>query len=170
MKTSMEKLVTIFDTPSPTVLRTPTTPVSVDFLRSPAWPKLMSTLQKVMKKAKGIGLAAPQIGLSHRIAIVDKSARPDSRQPLFLINPVISQPSRELLDFEEGCLSVPDVFGYVERPTAITVSMLDLNGNPITFRADGLLARVIQHEVDHLDGVLFIDRCHRYTVGAEKLP
>jgi len=166
----MEKIVTIFDTPAPTVLRTPTQPVGIDFIRSAKWPKMIKLMLKMMKKARGIGLAAPQIGLPHRVAVIDRSARTDSRDPMILINPVLSQPGKEIIDFEEGCLSVPDVFGFVERPGAVTVSMLDEAGQPITFRAEGLLARVVQHEVDHLDGVLFIDRCHRFTVGADRLP
>ncbi len=120
-----------------------------------------STLQTIegmwsaMYDAKGIGLAAPQVGLSQRIIVVD------SREPgekIALINPEIVWVGDELASLSEGCLSIPGVEGEVIRPTRIKVKGLTAEGKQVQLSASGLFARVFQHEIDHLDGVLFIDR------------
>lgn len=109
----------------------------------------------IMEEAKGVGLAAPQVGLGERVIVVD------TRQPgeqLALVNPRITWRSPEKCRYEEGCLSVPEVTGEVERPEAVNVEGLGRDGRPVKLKGVELLARVLQHEIDHLDGKLFIDR------------
>jgi peptide deformylase len=101
----------------------------------------------------GIGLAAPQVGLPYRILVMDNGEGAVQA----LINPVIESRSGTIRE-EEGCLSLPGVFGMVERSKTITVRAMDADGKPVSFEATGLKARIVQHELDHLDGVLFIDR------------
>jgi peptide deformylase len=123
---------------------------------------------ELMREAEGIGLAAPQVGLSWRMFVCDVPATED-RSPehdppdatagaQFYINPRLSNPVGALVRMEEGCLSLPDIRGDVLRPPTITITALDLNGKAFTRTATGLLARCWQHEVDHLDGVLIINR------------
>lgn len=116
-----------------------------------------------MRKLKGIGLAANQIGLRSRIAVIELKDG-----PLVLINPIIVKPSRKQELDEEGCLSVPGVFGLVPRSVSLTLTASDMDGKTFTIDARGLFARVIQHEVDHLNGKLFVDRCTKYTSGFER--
>jgi len=110
-----------------------------------------------MIDADGVGLAGPQIGRSLRVFVL--IADDDVRR--VFINPQIIRTSGELCDYEEGCLSVPKVYESIRRPKEVTVQALDENGRSFTLEADGLLARIIQHENDHLDGVMFIDRGDR---------
>ena len=133
------------------ILRQETTPVAAitDELRT-----LIDDMFETMRKAQGIGLAAPQVGRAERIAVVDVG---DESGPLVLVNPEIVASSSETERSEEGCLSIPDVFGDVERPERVTVRALDRDGNAYEAEAGGLLARCMQHEIDHLHGKLFID-------------
>lgn len=123
---------------------------------------------ELMHQAEGIGLAAPQVGLPWRMFVVDVPPG-DDRQvecdpptatpgPVVYINPELSDPDRAIEPLEEGCLSLPDIRGDVIRPATITITATDLEGNRVTSRVGGLLARCIQHEFDHLDGVLILDR------------
>ena len=110
-----------------------------------------------------VGISAPQIGRDLRIFVVnvtgeDKDSHPIFGEPKVYINPVLSEPSEEMVSLGEGCLSIPGVYGDVWRPHAITIEAIDLDGNPIKERVTGYRARVIMHENDHLNGVLFIDR------------
>lgn len=114
---------------------------------------LAQAMEKVMAEENGIGLAAPQIGLSERIILVKTKDG-----PLLLINPEITKKSLRKNTAEEGCLSVPGIFGLVKRHNAVSVSALNPDRKNLKFKAKGMLARVIQHEVDHLDGILFIDK------------
>ena len=115
--------------------------------------RLIDDMFETMHAAHGIGLAAPQVGRTERIAVVEV----EGTQPLALVNPqVISSSSRQDKS-EEGCLSIPDVFGDVERPESVVVRALDREGRAIEISATGLLARCLQHEIDHLNGKLFID-------------
>jgi peptide deformylase len=114
--------------------------------------KLLRDMEETMYAAEGIGLAAPQVGVSQRLIVVDIG-----EGPLHLINPEILSREGSQVDVE-GCLSIPDVWGYVDRSERIVVSALDLHGKPTRIEANGLLARALQHEIDHLDGVLFIDK------------
>lgn len=116
-------------------------------------PRMLAT----MYAAPGIGLAAPQIGLGLRVAVIDLQ-RDDRREPIVLINPEIVAASAEVETREEGCLSLPDQYADVTRPRAVTVRFEGQDGLRRTIEAEGLMARCLQHEIDHLDGVLFIDR------------
>lgn len=111
---------------------------------------------ELMHEAPGVGLAAPQVGLDWRMFVANASREPaDDR---VFINPTLSDPSREQEDYEEGCLSIPEVYAHIRRPKQITITATDLDGNTFSLTSDDLAARVWQHEYDHLDGVLFIDR------------
>jgi len=116
--------------------------------------KLAEEMFETMEAANGVGLAAPQVGLSIRMFVV--IADDDVRR--VFINPQIISTSQELTPYEEGCLSIPEVYESIMRPKTVTVQALNEFGKPFTLEADGLLARVIQHEYDHLEGHLFIDR------------
>jgi peptide deformylase len=117
---------------------------------------LIADMFDTMYAEDGVGLAAPQVGESVRVVVID--ARLPDVVPLVLINPVIVEHSAQLDRGEEGCLSIPGLREIVERPARVVVEGLDRDGEPIRLEAEGLLARIIQHEVDHIDGVLFIDR------------
>ncbi|MGM0439757.1 MAG: peptide deformylase [Chlamydiota bacterium] len=122
---------------------------------------LVAAMIDVMDQKSGIGLAAPQVSKSLRIFIIrqyDKGTSGDIGEPQVFINPKLSYPSQEILEDEEGCLSVPGVYAEIERPAAITVEAQDLEGNFFTKTFHGYPAREIMHENDHLNGVLFIDR------------
>jgi peptide deformylase len=119
--------------------------------------RLIEDMFDTMYAEDGVGLAAPQVGVSRRVIVVDP--REDDVQPFVLINPEIVESSEDDLDrAEEGCLSIPGLREIVERPYAVRVCGLDRDGRHTEFEAEGFLARIIQHEVDHLDGILFPDR------------
>jgi len=117
--------------------------------------QLVDDLLETMRAAKGVGLAANQIGEARRIAVVDIGE--EDPPPLVLINPVILERSDESETAEEGCLSIPDIFGDVERHAHVVVEALDRDGTKFRAEANGYKARAIQHEIDHLDGILFLD-------------
>ena len=119
--------------------------------------KLMNDMLDTMYAAPGIGLAAIQIGIPKRIIVMDISRDEDKKEPRYFVNPVIKNKNNETSKYEEGCLSVPDQFAEIERPNECEVEYLDYNGKKQLLKADGLLATCIQHEMDHLEGVLFID-------------
>jgi peptide deformylase len=119
--------------------------------------RLMDDMLETMYLAPGIGLAAPQVGVSKRVIVVDVSKDENKREPVALANPAIVSKSEELAKFEEGCLSVPDHFAEVERSAKVRVRYLDRDNEIREREFEGLLATVIQHEMDHLEGVLFID-------------
>ena len=116
--------------------------------------QLIDDMFATMHRARGIGLAAPQVGRAERLAVVDVEG---GRQPIVLINPEVIASSSDTEKSEEGCLSIPDVFGDVTRPAAVTVRAMDRDGAPFEMQATGLLARCFQHEIDHLHGKLFLD-------------
>ena len=118
---------------------------------------LMDDMLDTMYAAPGIGLAAIQIGVPKRIIVMDISRDEDKKEPRYFVNPVIKNKNNETSKYEEGCLSVPDQFAEIERPNECEVEYLDYNGKKQLMKADGLLATCIQHEMDHLEGVLFID-------------
>lgn len=125
---------------------------------------LADDMLETMYKAPGIGLAAPQIGVLKRIVVVDVAKRQDEEAkpaPMVLINPAITWSSQEKSVYEEGCLSIPDFYEEVERPAVVRVEFLDRDGAPQEIEAEGILATCIQHEIDHLNGVLFIDYISR---------
>ncbi len=119
--------------------------------------KLMQEMLETMYQAPGIGLAAIQVGILKRIVVIDISRDENKKDPLYLVNPVITHRSKETSVYEEGCLSLPGQFAEIERPANCMVKYIDYNGKEQEIKADGLLATCIQHEVDHLDGILFID-------------
>ena len=119
--------------------------------------KLMDDMLDTMYAAPGIGLAAIQIGVPKRIIVMDISRDEDKKEPRYFVNPVIKNKNNETSKYEEGCLSVPDQFAEIERPNKCEVEYLDYNGKKQLLNADGLLATCIQHEMDHLEGVLCID-------------
>jgi peptide deformylase len=120
---------------------------------------LISSMIESMVSSNGVGLAAPQVGISKRILI----AGYDDMKPIALINPEIIETSLEENVYEEGCLSVPGVYAKVTRPLKIKVQAWNERGRPFTIDADGMLATIIQHEIDHLNGVLFIDHLNEKT-------
>ncbi len=122
--------------------------------------QLAEDMLKAMYDSDGVGLAAPQIGISKRIVVIDANPNDPFSDPIALINPEIVERSGQA-DAEEGCLSVPEVNGEVERAEAVTVEALNLDGKKVRIEATELLARVIQHEIDHLNGVLFVDHLGR---------
>ena len=119
--------------------------------------KLMDDMLETMYSAPGIGLAAVQIGILKRVIVIDISKEQTKKNPLFLVNPVINHKSKNLSTHEEGCLSLPGHYAEIERPAECNLSYLDYDGKKRDLQAKGLLATCIQHEVDHLNGVLFID-------------
>jgi len=119
--------------------------------------KLVEDMFETMYKAPGIGLAAIQVGVPVRLVVMDLSKKETESEPRVFVNPEIVSPSEEKSTYEEGCLSIPDVHEDVERPARVKVKYLDLDGKAHEEDADGLFATCIQHEVDHLNGVLFID-------------
>ncbi|NZA27876.1 peptide deformylase [Luteimonas sp. SJ-92] len=136
-------------------LRKPTEPVAQDRIADPAFQRRLDDMFETMYEAPGIGLAAPQVDVLDRFMIVDVTEGKD--QPLVFVNPVIRARSEELRVHQEGCLSIPGVYADVTRADGIEVEALDRHGKPFAMRVDGLLATCIQHEVDHLEGKLFID-------------
>ena len=118
---------------------------------------LMNDMLETMYDAKGIGLAAVQIDVPKRIIVLDISKSENEKKPMFFVNPLIINKDLNLTTYEEGCLSVPDQFAEIDRPSKCEVEYLDYDGNKKLLKANGLLATCIQHEMDHLEGVLFID-------------
>ena len=119
--------------------------------------KLMDDMMDTMYAANGIGLAAIQIGVPKRIIVMDISREDGKKEPRYFVNPIIKNKNPIKNTHEEGCLSVPDQFAEIDRPSKCEVEYLDYNGKKQLLKADGLLATCIQHEMDHLEGILFID-------------
>ena len=119
--------------------------------------KLMNDMLETMYAADGIGLAAIQIGIPKRIIVMDISKNENKKNPIYFVNPVIKEKNSLKSIYEEGCLSVPNQFAEIERPSKCDVEYLDYNGKKQVLNAEGLLATCIQHEMDHLEGILFID-------------
>ena len=119
--------------------------------------QLMDDMLETMYSANGIGLAAIQIGFPKRIIVMDISKDQTNKNPMYFVNPIILNKATEQSTYEEGCLSVPDQFAEIDRPNKCEVEYLDYNGEKKLLKAEGLLATCIQHEIDHLEGILFID-------------
>ena len=117
---------------------------------------LIADMFDTMYAEEGVGLAAPQVGIAQRVIVVDP--RDEDIEPFALVNPEIVEFGDELVRDEEGCLSIPGLKEIVERPATVRVEALNIDGRRISIDADHLLARILQHEVDHLDGILFVDR------------
>ncbi len=123
--------------------------------------RLADDMLETMYDAPGIGLAAIQVGVPRRMLVIDVSREGEEKKPLIFINPEILTSSDERSVYEEGCLSIPDYYAEVERPALVTIRSLDRDGKEQITEADGLLATCLQHEIDHLNGVLFIDHISR---------
>ena len=147
-------LLPILEYPHPR-LRTVARAVEAEQLGDPAFQRLLDAMFETMYEAPGIGLAATQIDTHQRFMVIDVTE--GREQPLVFVNPVIRERSSELRAHQEGCLSIPGIFADVTRADGIVVEALDRHGKPFELRVDGLLATCVQHEVDHLDGKLFID-------------
>lgn len=125
---------------------------------------LIDGMVETMRQAPGVGLAAPQVNVSSRVIVVEFGDEEDEEAPkrlYTLVNPEIIRASTEKEMGIEGCLSIPDFIGEVERNSAVTIKAQNRRGQPVRIKADGWLARIFQHEIDHLEGVLFIDRADR---------
>ena len=132
-------------------------------VNSTKFQKLLLDMSSAMAtRDDGVGLSAPQIGINERVFVVSgkiwkKEGKPAPMDEYF-INPVITKKSRKLIIAEEGCLSIPNVYGLVKRHASVSIDYTDDKGNPVNKKATGLLARIFQHEIDHLDGILFTDK------------
>ena len=151
---ALREIITV---PHP-LLKTVSTPVEAvdDEVRA-----LMDDMLETMYAAPGIGLAAVQVGVPRRLIVMDLAREDEEAQPRFFANPEIVWASEELAVREEGCLSVPDIYDEVERPAQVKIRYLNYQGETVEEDAEGLLAVCIQHEMDHLEGVLFIDHLSR---------
>lgn len=127
--------------------------------------QLINDMYETMEAADGVGLAGPQVGRSLRLFV----AKADDDVRRAFINPQLVATSEEIGDYDEGCLSLPQVYETIRRPVRVTVQALNEQGKPFTIEADGLLARIIQHEIDHLNGILFIDRGDENFAAKTKL-
>ncbi|MBI5370240.1 peptide deformylase [Candidatus Uhrbacteria bacterium] len=139
-------------------LRIPSMEVPISEWSSSRLRKLIEDLKETMAIENGVGIAAPQVGVRERVIIVDSGQGPQA-----FINPHIIQKSFRKIESEEGCLSVPGVFGMVRRHRSVVIEAFDEEGRSVTIRAKQFPAIVFQHEIDHLDGILFVDRVTRYT-------
>ena len=137
------------------VLRKVAAPVSPERIKSREFQRFCDDLLESMYELDGAGLAAPQVHVSERVVVFELD---EEEGPMFLINPIVTPLVEERVGGYEGCLSVPGLRGRVERFTAVRVECLDRKGKPLVFEARGWAARVVQHECDHLDGVLYVDR------------
>lgn len=131
--------------------------------------KLAREMLQTMYSAHGIGLAAPQVAINKQLIVIDTEPDKPENQPLILINPQIERYSSKICPYEEGCLSIPGVYLDVNRPEAIELSYKDELGKPQKRQFSGILARVIQHEIDHLKGVMFVDRVENAIALTEAL-
>ena len=123
--------------------------------------KLIKEMYEVMYKANGVGLAAPQVGENLRIFIIDAGAREEEKKPITMINPRLLSLGNEIVPYEEGCLSFPDHFAEIDRPDELTIEYIDENNNKKKLITNGFASRIIQHELDHLNGILFVDHLSR---------
>lgn len=134
-------------------LRQVSAPVALANIATPAMADLIVTLKATMKKENGVGIAAPQVGIHERVIIAETDNGPEA-----FINPEIVETSFKMIDSEEGCLSVPGMWGIVQRHRSVKVKAFNEKAEEVTLKANGLLSVIFQHEIDHLNGVLFIDR------------
>ena len=130
---------------------------------------IIKEMLQTMYSADGIGLAAPQVGIHKQLIVIDCDPQNSDNPPLVLINPKIVKYSSQVCDSEEGCLSIPGVYLPVTRPESIEVTYKNENGKPSKLKASGLLSRAIQHEMDHLNGVMFVDRVENSLALTEEL-
>lgn len=151
----MSALYDIIITPDPVLKQTATEVGSITSDIQTQMDRMLAT----MYDAPGIGLAANQVGLLNRVLVMDLSRRDENEDPapIFMVNPEIIHESEEMSVMEEGCLSIPQQYADVERPAEVAVKYIDYNGKEAELKASGLLSHCVQHEIDHLNGVLFVD-------------
>ena len=149
--------LSVLKDPTPS-LRTPSVDVPVSDIGSPRLQELMANMVETMKLENGVGIAAPQVGVNERVIIVEGGRGPEA-----FVNPKIVAKSFGKVDSEEGCLSVPGVYGIVKRHKKVKVEAYDKTGVKRTMAVHGFPAIIFQHEIDHLDGVLFVDKVVKYT-------
>ncbi len=153
MSEALEFQIALYPAP---ILRKPAKPVEAF---DEALQATVDAMYRLMFESKGVGLAAPQVGLNQRILVInDKGDPEDPERNLTLINAKIVARGGDKTLHEEGCLSFPGIYGEIERPERCTVEAFDVKGNPVNQEFDGFLSRVIQHEYDHLEGILLVDR------------
>lgn len=157
MSNNNGQVLPIIQFPDP-VLRAQAAPVKAvdDDMR-----ELARDMAATMRAARGVGLAAPQVARGWRVIVAENTVEQSSSSPLFFFNPTIVDAGEDITMREEGCLSMPGIYAPVRRPSQVTVSGLDMDGKPHEIHAEGLLAACLQHEIDHLDGILFIDHVSR---------
>jgi len=155
---ALRRILTVDNAADMAILKTRSQPVEAvdDALRA-----LMDDMLETMYAAPGIGLAAVQVGEPKRVIVMDLSREADEKAPRYFVNPEILWASEETAPYEEGCLSVPEIYDEVERPARVRLRYLDYDGRTVEEEAEGLYAVCIQHEMDHLEGVLFIDHLSR---------
>ncbi|MFH1631784.1 MAG: peptide deformylase [bacterium] len=139
-------------------------PLTDEEIRSDETQRLIEDMIETMKAENGVGLAAPQVGVQKRIFVAETKSGTE-----VYVNPKIISRSNKMADGTEGCLSVPDVWGIVERHKSVKVKAKNRNGEPVRFKASGLMSVICQHEIDHLDGILFIDRAKKILEGEDRL-
>ena len=166
MLNATKKILTIQNKTEETFLRK--RPADFDFSASTEKDRraLISAMRSIMHRANGVGLSANQVGLDIQCFIAEVPRKNKSPRLYALFNPRIVNISKETTELEEGCLSVPHTHGIVRRPQAVTLTGFDKHQKPVTLKASGLLARIIQHEMDHLNGALFIDKATRIQTEA----
>ena len=147
--------MTVLKNPN-TELRKVSSPVPLKAVATSTMLGLIDTLKATMKKENGVGIAAPQVGIHERVIIAETKDGPTA-----FINPEIVETSFKMVESEEGCLSVPGVWGIVQRHRSVKVKALNEKAEEVTMKANGLLAIIFQHEIDHLNGILFIDRAEK---------
>ena len=147
----------VLQSPAP-ALREPSVEVPVSAIKTERMDQLVKDLVETMKLENGVGIAAPQVGVSERVIIVETGAGPEA-----FVNPVITRRSLRRVESEEGCLSVPGVYGIVKRHKGVRVEAMNTNGERVALDVKVFPAIIFQHEIDHLDGILFVDRVVRYT-------
>lgn len=162
-------LWTIFDERQRPLLSRPATDVDLAWLTQADAQRLIDDMLTTMRQAEGVGLAAPQVGQGLRLAVISPDVDQTLPAPLVLVNPVVQAIGLDQEIGEEGCLSIPGVYGLIQRARQVQLTATDRTGQPYRLTATGLLARVIQHEVDHVRGVLMIDRAERITHGQNRL-
>lgn len=162
-------MVAIVTIPHP-ALRAVSKPVAEADLNSPEFKSLLKDLSIALAtRDDGVGLSAPQIAINQRVFVVsgkvfskdwqsDRTTKAELPKDVYFINPVITKFSKKLSTAEEGCLSIPETYGMVKRPSNVTLDYIDEAGQKMTMKATALLARIFQHEIDHLDGILFTDK------------
>lgn len=131
--------------------------------------ELITTMRSIMRRANGVGLSANQVGLDIQLFVAGIPQQKGKPKFYAIFNPKIEKPSKEHIAMEEGCLSVPNMWGVVSRPKEIIITGFDKHKKPIRIRATGLLARVFQHEVDHLNGIVFIDKAQSVYTRTEEI-